>query len=232
MRNMVISLVFLLIAITAFGQDYPISGRRDSLRYAALGQLNINESGTRRLTATSVNVLINRAQGTVCDDAPAYMKFDTAIIDNSMEAAALNDDFLRLHAVFRMVDTLRVAMTVVPADSIPRLTSTFEENIHKKNDPMSPAYCYTWGRNLKFHPKYIASTADSFLVEYFAMAPELVDDTQHTVIESKWLEPMILYACALIEVKRERTQSAALLFSMYESAVGRMPKPRIMEGEK
>jgi hypothetical protein len=207
-------IVFVLCAGVAFGQSEPIYPRLDSLNAAVYAQLNVKATGTTRLTAGKLRYALNRAQAKVATDFPALEKSDTVLISRSVEGGTLNADFQRLFAVNkRRGDTLRYALKIIPVDSVPLLNPATPQ---KPMDVESPAHCWSWGRQLRMHPK-IRGAVDTFYVDYYALPPRMNSLSDTCLIPSEYLELVVFYACGLLSATREGYDEANWYFQWYEA---------------
>jgi len=218
-------LAILLIAGSILAQSQPIYPRLDSLEAAIYAQLNVSSTGSSRLTGVRLRYAANRAQARVATDFPALEKTDTVIITRGSEGGTLNSDFQRLFQVFkRRGDTLRYPMHIIPSDSLPLLTPAKPQ---QAGDVESPAYCWSWGRTLRTHPK-IRTIADTFFVDYYALPPRMDSLNDTCLIPGEYLELVVFYACGILSGTRELFDEANWYLQWYD-AQKQPPIPREAE---
>jgi hypothetical protein len=180
-------LVPLLLAMTAKAQ----SPRLDSIRVRAFRSMNFAVTGNALVTPAIANQVINQSIGTVCNDFPAIVKFDTVTVTITTEGAALASDFLAVQKVERIVgDSLRIRLyddslyTKGPGD-----TSGSKQTL---NTAFSPSYYRIAGSTIALSPKYMEPTGFTcdLLIQYQAADRQLTADSMSTAIATNYIDAL------------------------------------------
>jgi len=220
LRFIILLLPVILFCSGVKAQTYSINPSRDSLTVAVLNQLHVPSTGDNELTTAIVHKQINKSVAQVCTDFPAVEKLDTVIIGRWQEGGSLNTDFDRAYSVMKIVgDTLRVPINRLPDDSLfDRLGG--ETGLEYDYDKLShPRYFNPFDYYLFVYPKVAIDSAgvDTFLVKYYAMDDALTSATDSTVINPRFINPLISHVCYMLSLYREDDNAAAIYKKDYEA---------------
>lgn len=212
-----IVLMFCLLA-TGISAQGPVGRSLSYLRGALRAQLRA-KTGSDLLTNSAIDFAINRAISRVCAQYPAIEKIDTVVINQDSEGGALNTDFDRAKAVYRMSgDTIRLALTCLMPDSIAAVLGSRTESSEADRSSLSRSrYFYTTGRRLMVLPKPSrpAADPDSFLVEYYAQDEMLSDTTDSTAIVYGYIDKVIHFAAVLLSGTRANYADGYFYWSLF-----------------
>lgn len=197
----------------------PVNRSLDSLKYMVSAQLAATPGGTNLMSSSRLTWAINRAIAQTCSDWPAIEKLDTVAIDEGDEGAALNSDFDRCKAVYRMGDDIRVPLAYCHPDSLPAKIGTPEQAKQENQAELnSVRFWHTSGKRLLVLPRPDKPSADpdSFLVEYYAQDSRLTTGTDSTAIAQAYMDKVIAYACNQLSAMRKDWASAYFYWSIYK----------------
>ena len=213
--------VLLLLATTAIGQTM----RRDSLRQIVYDQLLIPSAGDEQVTSARFNRIFSRGLNAISTSCPAYEKLDTVEITVAVEGGTLGSDFVAALSVEKIVgQTIRIPLQVVPyADTLYNLLGgTADKTTMNKTLREHPRYYSAFNGKLFAWPKYSKTTeTDSFLVKYFAKAPDVTLDSTATVISTAYREALIYFCCSKVSDLRHDYGAGRYYYGMYLAEIRR-----------
>lgn len=212
-RSKRLCFLILLLASTA-GAQHP--AHIDSLiKYTSyLTNVNVrtSDSGAWRWA-------VNTAVMQICDEMNAYPKLDTITMRQDSTGAALNNDFLRINFVSRLLgDSMFLPMGEVRGDTV-YLQVVDTGDVHQdKSDLFSPRLYITHGvadtARLLTHPKVASDTlVHTFIVAYWArdtwLRPTTAGDTladslaiSNTKVMDKYRDDVVVRAAQIIKSRR------------------------------
>lgn len=211
--------VILFILLFCVSVQADINPRRDSLRIAAFEQSLVPDVGNNLIDTAYGNRTINRAISKVCHDFPALERFDTVVTVDGTRLYSVNADFLRLKTIFKYV-VIDEQNVIIPLD-YPPVESWFEikggeEGAKPPYNKLSePRYPWVFADLLYFYPT--TTSADTFLIAYYAADTSLTTAASETQILPEYREAIILYAAALICVRKGDFTRAQIYRQMYNA---------------
>ena len=198
-----IVLVILLFASTVSAQTYPVDPSLDSIRTYAFLELNIPTIGTGNVTLVKANLKINLALGTICDEFPAYQKVDTLHLTSDSDGVIVPTDFNRIRTAFRVYNGMRVPMIDISEDSLFNIFVVSELlNAQDTTSYRSPSYFRVHSRKFFTHP--VVTLASAFIVDYYAVHPELTSGTDSVQFEPRFFDEFMALVRTNINALREQ----------------------------
>lgn len=221
-------LFIMLLASTACSQTisrtYTENPRLDSLQAAVYAQLNIKAGGSRKITDVVVTRAINRAIIATCTDYPALELTDTVLVGRSDTLGTLPAKFDRFRTVFRLRgDTLMIPLLVINPDSLQNYKKDLKSYRHQKANPLSPDLCWTHGIKLRLYPKFVGKTStsiDTMQITFFGIDAGLSNDSDTTIVDPRYINKIILYACGEVSATRQNFDDAGYYFRRYGGQTG------------
>ena len=165
---------------------------------------------------------LNTAFQEVCNDFDAIPKLDTITIREDSVGVALNTDFLRPNWVMkRIADSIWVPMGLILADTVYEIVLIETDAELKQRKKLEPRYYFRHGK-LFTHPKYAKdTTAQDFIVAYWAAERHITAADTATVIEPNFLNAVIEYASYVVHRSRSNFVNAAVFRKDYDRRLGR-----------
>lgn len=234
MKNIITILILLFVVGSLSAQTYSISPSFDSMQVNALKMLNIISSGNGYVTTPQIKYVINLSIGEICDAFPALEKVDTVVVWRDSAGFDLNADFLRIKSVFRIDQAgddgdieIWTPINYIPYDSLAIIFDSRSKNVDDKSKIEQLRTSYTWGRQLRFHPKNYSSSAnpDSFVVYYYARDVFLVNGTDSTSIAPEYMGELMNYIKSEIKILQEEYKVSDFYLGRYNASAV-TPKPR------
>lgn len=221
-------IILLLFAAGAFAQ---MPGRMDSLSLYITEEMSMAPSGTALVTTQKIFHAINRGIQEVCDDFPAIEKIDTLVIYSDSEGVALPADFLRMKAVWRMLDdSLRVPLDAQSQEEASLALSTTEGVKHDKASLFSPKSWHTFETRLLVTPKWNRTDSLSLQIYYYARDTWKTGADSSTQVHSKYREKIIEYAISILWRLRSQEEKSTYYKALYLE--GTPPRTREEEGTR
>lgn len=201
--------VLLVAGVSAQGQA--LSPRLDSLLVYFNRQLGLPWPGDANGIASQAyeQFALNRAIIKTSVVFRCIEKQDTIYAPTSY---ALNSDFDSLRIVYRMVGGVKIPLEDTALLLMYKARGGVQGAISDPTNPELPRYAYTIGKTLLFYPAHqvVAGQVDTFVVEYYAVAPQLTSLSDTTIIPQKYLEAVLNFATAIVERARGNFQTADL----------------------
>lgn len=203
-KKLLLCLVLVLLGVSAQGQA--LSPRLDSLLVYLNHQLGLPWPGDANGIASQayLQYSLNRSLVRISTTFPAIEKFDTIKVTSVAEGYALNSDFDSLRQVYRMVQGVRVPLQDTSETDYYIARGGIVGAVIDPTNPDLPRYAHTVGNRLFFYPALELTSGDSamFLVEYYALAPQLTALSDTTIMPQKYLQAVLDFATAIVERAR------------------------------
>jgi hypothetical protein len=211
-------LVFLLFTACASAE---LSPRLDSLRVYVTDKARLSSSGDDDITLAKINREINFAIQQTCQDFPAVEKYDTLVIDSTMEGGTLPSDFHRIVNVsFMLNDVLRIPIRhLMSGDSIALKDNRLDENQQERTDTMSIKSWRVHNTILEVHPKWSRGDTALYLLQYYALDSNLTTDSSVTQVRAKYRDKVVLFAVSRLWALRSNFAYANFWMREYEKGL-------------